>query len=218
MPNLTLSISDLEELSGVARRTIHFYVREGLLSSPDKPGGGARYGSEHLVRLLLIRELQREHYKLNAIRERLDAELTGMTDEQMEARLAALLASGPATTAPRGTIDDLQQFLCGPGGVKTVARALQDFSKVFLENSPQQHKPFSFADLARSSAPDFPPKPAGPVRSSSRQALSGVSWTKFSLQDGIEVQIREDVLRKKRKRILAWLADHAKIYKGRDET
>ena len=67
-----MTITELEEKSGVARRTIHFYVREGLLPAPEKPGGGARYDEEHLLRLLIIRELQVEHYRLSAIRERLE--------------------------------------------------------------------------------------------------------------------------------------------------
>jgi DNA-binding transcriptional MerR regulator len=75
------TISDLEARTGINRRTIHFYVKEGILPAPQGAGGGARYGEEHLLRLQLTRELQKSHLKLSGIREAMD----GMTLAQMRA-------------------------------------------------------------------------------------------------------------------------------------
>ena len=67
------SISDLEKHTGLTRRTIHYYTKEKLIPSPDGMGGGAKYSEEHLLRLQLIKEMQKSHLKLSGIREALDA-------------------------------------------------------------------------------------------------------------------------------------------------
>jgi DNA-binding transcriptional MerR regulator len=36
------TVSDLESLTGINRRTIHFYVKEGVIPGPSGAGGGAR--------------------------------------------------------------------------------------------------------------------------------------------------------------------------------
>jgi DNA-binding transcriptional MerR regulator len=65
------SLQDLADLTGVTPRTIRFYVAQGLLPSPGRVGPGTTYGSGHLARLKLIRQLQREHLPLAEIRARL---------------------------------------------------------------------------------------------------------------------------------------------------
>src|SRR5262245_62661339 len=58
-----MRMAELAQRSGVARETIHFYLREGLLPRPQKGGRTvAYYGEEHLSRLLLIRRLREEKY------------------------------------------------------------------------------------------------------------------------------------------------------------
>ncbi|MFO0761147.1 MAG: MerR family transcriptional regulator [Byssovorax sp.] len=71
----TLRMADLVARSGVARETIHFYLREGLLPKPRKAGRTvAYYGEEHLVRLRTIRRLREEKYlPLAVIRRLLDS-------------------------------------------------------------------------------------------------------------------------------------------------
>ena len=66
---------DLPELSAqadVTPRTIRYYIQQGLLRGPGAPGPGAKYDDGHLLRLRLIRRLQREHLPLSEIRRRLD--------------------------------------------------------------------------------------------------------------------------------------------------
>ena len=56
-------MAELSRRSGVARETIHFYLREGLLPAPEKAGVTvAYYGEEHLERLRIIRRLREEKY------------------------------------------------------------------------------------------------------------------------------------------------------------
>ena len=65
------SIQELSDLTSVPRRTIHFYVQQGLLPPPEGFGVGTRYFENHLVCLRLIPLLKREGLKLDEIRERL---------------------------------------------------------------------------------------------------------------------------------------------------
>ncbi|UCH83235.1 MAG: MerR family transcriptional regulator [Candidatus Latescibacterota bacterium] len=72
------TIKQLEWISRVPKRTIHFYVKEGLLPPPSGRGPSARYGEMHRLRLELIGMLKCSlHLRLSGIRgyiERLSAE------------------------------------------------------------------------------------------------------------------------------------------------
>jgi AcrR family transcriptional regulator/predicted DNA-binding transcriptional regulator AlpA len=68
--NRPLRISELEEITGIKRSTIHYYVREGLLSPPHRTGKTmAYYRSDHIAELNRIRELQDEGYPIAIIKE-----------------------------------------------------------------------------------------------------------------------------------------------------
>ena len=64
------TITQLEEKTGLLRRTIHFYVKERLLPPPAGRGVGAKYDEEHLLRLGVICVL-RNKLSLDGIREAL---------------------------------------------------------------------------------------------------------------------------------------------------
>ncbi len=69
-----LKISDLERITGVGRSTIHYYLREGLLSPPLRTGKTmAYYDAGHVEELRRIRDLQEEGYPLSLIREMRDS-------------------------------------------------------------------------------------------------------------------------------------------------
>ena len=66
----TFGIKDLEDYTGLPRRTIHFYVKEGLIPPPEGAGRGAYYGLDHAEALLLITALKGStHLRLEGIRE-----------------------------------------------------------------------------------------------------------------------------------------------------
>ena len=56
-------------LAGVSRRTVRFYVQEGLLPAPLGVGRGRHYGPEHLARLLEVKALQERGRSLAEIRD-----------------------------------------------------------------------------------------------------------------------------------------------------
>jgi DNA-binding transcriptional MerR regulator len=69
-----MSLAELAEQTGIAGRTIRFYIGRGLLRGPVKAGRGAAYTSEHLERLRQIGRLQSEGLTLAEIARRLSGE------------------------------------------------------------------------------------------------------------------------------------------------
>jgi len=61
-------ISELAQMAGVTKRTVHYYIGRGLLPPPDGAGVGSLYSEEHLVKLHLIKKLQRLYLPLDKIR------------------------------------------------------------------------------------------------------------------------------------------------------
>jgi len=68
---LSLTLEELAEVTGVPPRTIRFYQAEKLLQKPErdrKDARVARYGTHHVERLRLVGELRDRGLKLPAIR------------------------------------------------------------------------------------------------------------------------------------------------------
>ena len=66
------AVGDLADLGGVSRRTVRYYVQEGLLPAPHGVGRGNHYGPEHLERLLKVKSLQEAGRTLDEIRRALN--------------------------------------------------------------------------------------------------------------------------------------------------
>jgi DNA-binding transcriptional MerR regulator len=69
-PAHALKMKDLERATGVGRETIRFYIREGLLPEPHRPGRNvAWYDAGFVERIGLIKELQQKRFlPLHAIK------------------------------------------------------------------------------------------------------------------------------------------------------
>jgi DNA-binding transcriptional MerR regulator len=91
MPDDPYTLTDLARLADVTPRTVRYYVHRGLLPSPEAAGPATRYGDGHLLRLRLIRLLQREHLPLAEIRTRLER----MNDGEVETALRGAPATSP---------------------------------------------------------------------------------------------------------------------------
>ena len=61
-------IDELADLAGVSRRTVRFYIQEGLLPAPLGVGRGSHYDQSHLERLLEVRSLQESGRSLEDIK------------------------------------------------------------------------------------------------------------------------------------------------------
>ena len=62
------AIGDLAALGGVSRRTVRYYVHEGLLPPPLGVGRGNHYGPAHLQQLLRVKAQQDAGRTLDEIR------------------------------------------------------------------------------------------------------------------------------------------------------
>jgi DNA-binding transcriptional MerR regulator len=62
------NIDELADLGGVTRRTVRYYVQEGLLPAPLGVGRGRHYGQTHLDRLLEVKAWQEAGLSLDEIR------------------------------------------------------------------------------------------------------------------------------------------------------
>jgi len=62
------AVGELAELGGVSRRTVRYYVQEGLLPAPLGVGRGRHYGPQHFERLLQVKAWQEQGKLLEEIR------------------------------------------------------------------------------------------------------------------------------------------------------
>ena len=83
------SIDELADLGGVSRRTVRFYIQEGLLPAPLGVGRGSHYDRSHLDRLLEVKARQEAGQSLVEIRAGRRAPGAG---ERHAAALAAAIA------------------------------------------------------------------------------------------------------------------------------
>jgi DNA-binding transcriptional MerR regulator/tetratricopeptide (TPR) repeat protein len=118
-----MRMAELCTRSGVARETIHFYLREGLLPRPRKGGRTvAYYDEQHLERLRTIRRLREEKYlPLAVIRRLLDSPAAAAERDvdalaevlTIDPTLAEVSARAPAAS-PAATRQALARGLLGP--------------------------------------------------------------------------------------------------------
>ncbi len=98
------TIQELSDLTGVPRRTIHFYTQQEILPPPEGAGLSTRYQQVHLVRLKLIPILRQEGLRLDQIRNYYKTQALG----ELENRLASAAAyqnkapEAKASPAPQG--------------------------------------------------------------------------------------------------------------------
>jgi DNA-binding transcriptional MerR regulator len=84
----------------VSRRTIRYFVQEGLLQEPYGLGRGKHYGAEHLRRLRDIRELQKKGLSLAEVRDRLTRSLRSERDAEAGGARPSRNAGPPPPPAP----------------------------------------------------------------------------------------------------------------------
>ncbi len=189
------SLQDLADLTEVTPRTIRYYVAQGLLSSPEGAGPGTRYSEGHLVRLRLIRQLQREHLPLAEIR----ARIGGLDDEAITELLEAPTAAGVNESA----VDYIRAVLGGgvaPGQMQAPAPTPE----------PSFLRRMALPDM-RADASTPPPSAPGPgtpdAPATATPSIPDRSqWDRISLAPDIELHIRRPLSRLQNKRVDRLLA------------
>ncbi len=178
------SLQDLADLTDVTPRTIRYYVAQGLLPSPAGAGPGTRYSEGHLVRLRLIRQLQREHLPLAEIR----ARIGDLDDETITELLEA-----PTTTGVSESAVDYIRAVLGGGVAPGQIQALAPMPGPSL--------------LRRMALPDMPGPAAPDATSTAPSSIPDRSqWDRISLAPDIELHIRRPLSRLQNKRVDRLLA------------
>ncbi len=123
MPDSELTIEQLAAASGMSVRNIRAHQARGLLAPPEVRLRVGYYGSEHVERLALIRDLQDEGFNLSGIKRLLDD--THGTAERL-GRFRRALTEPPHAERPETlTVGELgARFRVGPDQASVVlARA-----------------------------------------------------------------------------------------------
>lgn len=196
------TISELENLTGFSRRTVHFYIKEGLIPSPGSVGTGTKYGEEHFLRLMMIGILQKQDLKLNGIRKILESmtliqmkETVSRESVNRTARGLTNLFSGVysipgvVSQAALKTLNLNEEITLPPendrqkeSGNRTAGGFLMN--KTVLLVSEQQTKDYNHEVLEEK--PDL-------VQEKEGNSNSIKSWRRIELTDGIEMNVREDI-------------------------
>ena len=175
------SITELEKHTGLTRRTIHYYTKEKLIPPPDGTGGGAKYGEEHLLRLQLIKEMQKSHLKLSGIREVLNAMNTSEMDQLYE-------------KARRGKINSWDQ--------DSIENWLVDYSEADTPDQDSvnyimsENSNYSFLDLGNRKSKKKNTRNISYLQDLKRATVPDASWERFSVVDGVEINVRSDIMKK----------------------
>ena len=92
-----LSIDELSAVTGVSRRTVHYYVQRRLIDPPLGRGRGRHYDRRHALQILNVRDLQRRGVALSA-----------MVDGELPAGVAqpGTAPEAPAASAGRPPVED----------------------------------------------------------------------------------------------------------------
>ncbi len=168
-PMETYDIGELAALTEVTRRTVRYYVAEGLLPSPGGGGQQRTYTREHLLRLRAIKRLKDAYLPLDEIRRRLDGLDARALDEILVAEpeplpesasdyIAALLGAGAPDVARRAAPEDV---LAPPTAASPVARSSP------APETPSMAPPAARSSFTHGAAPPLAaPTPSGSPGSS----------------------------------------------------
>ena len=133
------TIQEICDQTGLSRRTIHFYVQQGILPTPSGAGTATRYSEIHLLSLNLIPLLRGKGLRLDDIRDRLhgldEAALHKLYDQVFEPAPPKILPISQAFghyQLPAGMILVVPASLT-PADRKRLAELLKAAHEIFNE-------------------------------------------------------------------------------------
>jgi DNA-binding transcriptional MerR regulator len=182
----TYTINDLAGLAGVTRRTIHYYLAQGLLPPSAGDGRNARYDRGHLDRLRLIRGLQREHLPLAEIRQRLER----LSDEQVR----DLVGIGEVVTPRDSAFDYIQAVLSGTNHRAFAMRVEPPRPAAPAQAAPPPAAPYA---AVRETRAVFTPDAASAAEdpATATPGLNRSQWERIALAPDIELHVRRPLSR-----------------------
>jgi len=221
MTDESYTLAQLARLADVTPRTVRYYVQQGLLPGPDPAGPATRYGDRHLLRLRLIRRLQREHLPLAAIRERLER----MEDWQVEAALDGETGI-PAVMSPTSTDETMsavRQLMARAGVSPRFYDAPQPppgdpFPRTVPDESPIREPagPASPTPVPSPSPTTVVP-PVLPVTPGARPRGTGRStWERISITPDVEIHVRRPLDRQANRQLDQLIARARELFQDAD--
>ena len=222
MPDNPYSLGDLARLADVTPRTIRYYVAQGLLPSPEAAGPATRYGEGHLLRLRLIKRLQRDHLPLSEIRGRLER----MGDDEVRLLLEAgtVQAAQPAPAETLAFVRGLMaQTGIRPGGTedafapaqhRSLARRVAEYQPAYPDSFPQPPQPGSPNPIDPQGPPPTSPQPAAPAAAPAMpvpvlpalppgRSVTGdrSTWERLAITPDVELHVRRPLDRQSNKKV-----------------
>lgn len=187
------SLAELARVTGVTPRTVRYYIAQGLLPGANEAGPGASYDADHLARLRLIRELQRQHLPLADIRQR----LAGLGSGDVAALLREQQAAEASPTS--SALDYIRGVLgTGPGQPRPMPAMLASAPAVppapSTSGVPLPRRLQSPPRAAAMVAEATPPSPEAPTAERSQ-------WDRIALTNDIELHVRRPLSRLDNKRV-----------------
>ena len=199
-PSSSYSLPRLAEVADVTPRTIRYYISQGLLPPPVGAGSTTRYTQSHLLRLRLVRELQRQHLPLAEIRARLQRltddevrdlassmarlEPPGATGASATDYIRTLLAASPAWVTATGRQTPTPPAQPGPPPRAPAAMSVQPSSTTASPPNPRLRATHAVA-ATYGAAASAPPPP--------QSARS--QWERIVLDPDIELHVRRPLSR-----------------------
>jgi len=169
----TLSIADLAERAGTTRRTIRYYVAEGLLPAPGGRGQRRVYTVEHLIRLQAILRLKETYLPLSEIRRRLE----GVSIAQLQE-----IVSQSHDVAERDRIVHIASLLTDPSVSRQEPVGFLSGGPTTEEEGGPSLWPRPFA-ANPASRPDAPAVTRAPEVGAPREDV----WHRVALAPGVEL-------------------------------
>lgn len=198
------SLAELARVTGVTPRTVRYYIAQGLLPGANEAGPGASYDADHLARLRLIRELQRQHLPLAEIRTRLvglrSDEIAVLLDEQASA------AAKPVTSSALDYIRGVLGTNLEPRQARRVLRSMRPGTDpaagpaapsapaLFRRAAQTPSAPPAPSSAPANLAEAIPPPYEAPTAERSQ-------WDRIALTNDIELHVRRPLSRLDNKRV-----------------
>jgi len=188
-----LLISELAQKSGVTVRTIRYYIQQGLLPSPDTRGRYSIYDEDYLARLELIQRLKDAYLPLKEIKRRIGK----LTDEEIKGLLALNTDDFNLQFAEDSNKEGASVGEDSSDALTYIARILDAHNED--DGRPRIQSP--------SRNLNKPPEPRPyEIRRESR-------WQRIEIMPGIELHIREHLLKRYKANIDRAVQEITKLFK-----
>lgn len=116
------TLDELCKLVDLPKRTIRYYIQQGLVNRPDGEKRGSHYTQQHLEQLLEIKKWQKEGLSLERIKTILTIDI-----ETLNTPLAQVREPGDITVCSHIFIEDGIELQIDPKKVRMSAEELRSF-------------------------------------------------------------------------------------------